>query len=309
MMWTLHNVKRLVWEKLPADLTEELITYVKANPPTLWGCDYSEKHLPAWCYLTLFRFVRRKSIPMLVNQLINFGFPLNPRTVEHNSRVLLQIFAQWGKTQIKLGKPRDWDEAAEVSINHVQEFLHQVRLWIDSSDFSLSRRKEWRSKKGGQWSYKNNRPAQHYMMFSDGKGRIRLLWGGYSPKVYDSDALKAFLQPCRRFKKIAFLGDGHFLAAAKHFKKEISIIAPTAEHKKKDILDGTNKPACFALPTSKEDKMNEAIRHLRARVETPFGAIKRRFECFHPYWPGNLKDQDDAIMFACGVHSWAINNQ
>ena len=131
------------------------------------------------------------------------------------------------------------------------------------------------------------------MMFSDGLGQVRLLWGGYSPKVYDSDALKAFLKGRKRFKKIALIGDGHFVVAAKFFKKEFTIIAPTAERKKKDILDGTNKAACFSLPTNAEDKMNEAIRHLRACMEGPFGSIKRRFECFTPYWPGNLEDQDE----------------
>ena len=31
--WTPHNIKRMVWEKLPQELTEELIEYVKANAP------------------------------------------------------------------------------------------------------------------------------------------------------------------------------------------------------------------------------------------------------------------------------------
>ena len=280
MTWSPHNVRNLVREKLPRELTEELIRFAQANEPKIWGRDYSPEHLPTWCYIALFHLLCRKSYVVLAAQLINFGFPLNPRTIEHNCRVLLQVFARWSKAQVKLGKPADWDQAAAGAMNHVQEFLRKVRLWIDSSDFSLARRKDWRSKKGGQWSYKNNRPAQRYMMFSDGLGQVRLLWGGYSPKVYDSDALKAFLKGRKRFKKIALIGDGHFVAAAKFFKKEFTIIAPTAEQ---DILDGTNKAARFSLPTNAEDKMNEAIRHLRARVEGPFGSIKRRFECFTPY--------------------------
>src|SRR6185437_2624379 len=108
-------------------------------------------------------------------------------------RTLWKIFAQWGRAQVRLGKQDEWDEAAAAAINHAQEFLRNVRMWADSSDFSIARRTEWRSKKGAYWSYKNNRPAQRYMLFSDGRGRVRILWGGYSPKLYDSNALKGFL--------------------------------------------------------------------------------------------------------------------
>ena len=62
-------------------------------------------------------------------------------------------------------------------------------LFADSSDFSVSG-KSSASRESEDLSFKNNGPAQRYMIIYDGKGQVRKIFGGYSPKIYDSTALK-----------------------------------------------------------------------------------------------------------------------
>jgi hypothetical protein len=57
---------------------------------------------------------------------------------------------------------------------------------MDSSDFPMQRRGKT-SRKDPDWSYKLNRPGRRYMFLRDEKGKIRKIWGGYSPKVYDGE--------------------------------------------------------------------------------------------------------------------------
>ena len=60
--WSPHNVRKLVREKLPRELTEELIQFAQANEPKIWGRDYSPEHL---CYIALFHLLCRKSFSRL----------------------------------------------------------------------------------------------------------------------------------------------------------------------------------------------------------------------------------------------------
>lgn len=55
---------------------------------------------------------------------------------------------------------------------------------MDSADFRL-KGKSCTSVKDPSWSYKENSPAQRFLIGADVNTRIRVLDGGYSPKLYD----------------------------------------------------------------------------------------------------------------------------
>ena len=47
-----------------------------------------------------------------------------------------------------------------------------------------------RGRKSTAWSYKLNRPGRRFMFVQDLRRRVRKVFGGYSPKVYDGDFLE-----------------------------------------------------------------------------------------------------------------------
>lgn len=241
-----------------------------------------------------------------------FPFKTPNTSLQHNHEQIMKALYDWSKTQIEWGTRADWDAAARQMASHKIELIRRVRLWADSSDFPLPRKKEIKSKKGDYWSYKENRPAQRYMAICDGDTRIRALWGGYGPKVYDSSFFKAFLAPYEdSLRGVAIVGDNHFLAAGKHFKGRIEIVAPTTESGKgkKRVRDCNDDPTVgYVEETQEEARNNAAIRHTRARVEQVFSSIKERFKCFKPYFTGNMEEQDYAVFFAAAVHNWLLDN-
>jgi hypothetical protein len=73
------------------------------------------------------------------------------------------------------------------------------------------------SKKSPKWSYKEKGPGLRFMFLMDGKRRIRKLWGGYSPKMYDGDFIKMnkefFEEHC---SGVGIVGDIHFETGPVH---------------------------------------------------------------------------------------------
>ena len=103
----------------------------------------------------------------------DYLFPTPNTSLLHNHIEIMRGLQCWAKTQISWGTRADWDEAAQGVAQHKMDVIRKIRLWADSTDFPLPRKKEIRSKKGEHWSFKENRPAQRYMAISDGKTRIR----------------------------------------------------------------------------------------------------------------------------------------
>ena len=103
-------------------------------------------------------------------------------------------------------------------------------LWIDSSDFKTTKI-AGEGKKSAYFSYKSKSFGRRFMVLRDGKGRVMKLWGGYSPKIYDSHFVEAY---CDWFEENLLggfvYGDGHFVAAAKMLKKSgVKFITPRDE--------------------------------------------------------------------------------
>ena len=59
---------------------------------------------------------------------------------------------------------------------------------MESTDLKLAGKKKI-GRKRSKWSYKANGPGRRYMILREGKGIIRRIWGGYSPKRHDGTFL------------------------------------------------------------------------------------------------------------------------
>jgi hypothetical protein len=144
------------------------------------------------------------------------------------------------------------------------------------------------------------------MTIRDGAGKIRQVWGGYSPKIHDGQFVELFRSEFETSFKVFLLyvqatghgrlivpqgsgiiGDEHFRKASKLFSDPV-VYAPF------------KKPRRGILSAS-QAAWNEDLRKLRARVETPYGWIKRKFEALSKPWMEPLWQLDHAVMLAFAI--------
>ena len=122
------------------------------------------------------------------------------------------------------------------------------------------------------------------MCLTDARGRVRKLWGGYSPKKFDGEWLKEkrhWLEG--HLAGAAVIADTHFSWGKKNLKK---VQFCTPKHKAVSL---------------KDKKLNKSNHQLRARVETPFGIIKQKFSALTKPWQEDEVQQDCLVYFAAGV--------
>lgn len=140
-----------------------------------------------------------------------------------------------------LGAKQEWEEAA--SGVRLGKQIKGVCLWMDSTDLCLIG-KSSTSRKEHTWSYKCNSPGRRYMMLCDGKGIVRKLWGGDSPKVYDGHFVEERTRWFeKKLKGTTVVADQHFEWAKKNLKHvcfHTPISAPKGRPKKED-KKGTNQ--------------------------------------------------------------------
>jgi hypothetical protein len=122
--------------------------------------------------------------------------------------MLHHIHKRWAMLTVNLGKVASWRRLA-MELNLAGP-VAGVCLWIDSFDVCLAGVTKT-SKKDPLWSYKLNLPGQRFMALLDACGWFCALWGGYSPKVYNSNFLKMqheFIKT--QLHGAVILGDNHF---------------------------------------------------------------------------------------------------
>jgi len=126
------------------------------------------------------------------------------------------------------------------------------------------------------WSYKANGPGSRFMLLSDGKGSIKQIWGPYSPKTYDGDFLKLRKNELSGLMKgCTAVADCHFAwARPRGTIKDVRFLVPYSKPgKKRKLPDDQQDQDLDPL----QQNYNQLVRNVRARVESPFGLMKRRF--------------------------------
>jgi hypothetical protein len=205
-----------------------------------------------------------------------------------------------GKEQINIGGYSDW-ENAKRNITF-RKSVKNLQLFIDSSDFKLAGMSTT-SKKYPSWSYKENCPAQRYMIITDASTRIRYFRVGYTPKLYDGHFLKLYQEELGdKFENPIIAGNQHFDYGAKNFRK-IQFIVPykAAPNRRSKTSSDDESILCKSITIH-----NQSLTAAKALVESLFGVIKTKFKSLATPWKEELEQQDLLMKFAVGLYNYEL---
>ena len=87
---------------------------------------------------------------------IGIPFHITEKSLEHNSRLLRVVLAEWGEKRTPLESLAEWKKAA--SIANIPKALEGVCLWLDSTDIGLEKYEGW-SSEDPSCSFKLKRPG------------------------------------------------------------------------------------------------------------------------------------------------------
>lgn len=177
-----EQVHRVVKKKV----VKSIVKYLKEANPTLWGMNKPRHFLKKSIYLAIYKDITSKGYMKLASETKTW-LGISHKSIAKNTRVIRKFLGLWGKEKIQLGTVSIWNSKVRNSV--FKSPLENVNLWIDSSDLPLEGKRKI-SKKDPSWSFKCNSPGRRYMFLLDGKGGVRKLWGGYSPKIYDGTFLE-----------------------------------------------------------------------------------------------------------------------
>jgi hypothetical protein len=288
------QVRTLVEKKLGRTLLHRITTYVEQQNPSLWAHHRPRGFVRDCILAALYKDTYRVGYNALFEDVKEW-VGVTSRTFRHNTNVIRKVEGEWGQQQIVLGSAADWNRAAtDVPIDPV---ISGTCLWIDSVDFRRAG-KASTSRKSSKWSYKTNSPARRFMFLLDGRTRIRKLWGGYSPKLYDGRVLETKADWLRKHLEGAVVvGDEHFQWGKKHLTPEVTFHTPHRQPRKR------KKGAPKRQLTAAQNKYNTAIHQARARVEHPFAMMGQRFEALQGVWFESSDQLDHLVKLAVGVHN------
>ena len=258
-----QEIRRRVLDRMRLSTLQQLCDYVTQKKPALWGQKQGRGYLTACVLVALYKDTHAVGYNALLEEVKSW-MPISSKTLRHNTQVLRRLFASWGKSRVKLGSLATWQRAAQYL--RVPSQLEGACLWIDSLDIQKAGKLSAKSS-NSDWSKKVKGPAKRYMILRDTKGRVRKVWGGYSPKLFDGHLIEARKRWWEKHCKGAvMLGDGHFTWARDNLR-QVTFHAPYPTSKKNKKGEICSKKA---IPlTQKQERYNAAVKGLRARVEIP----------------------------------------
>ena len=204
-----------VHPKVPQNTVHSLVEFIAHRQPTMWGQESpstTHAHIQDMIYLWLYKDIEGIGYQNLA-KIIRFPYKITHKSLRHNIQLIRALAALWALEYIHVGMPEEWNQAASQCHLNVQ--LRDTNLWMDSTDFPISGKCSM-SKKNPYFSYKLKGPGQRFMAVFDGKGKIRKLWGGYSPKQHDGMFLKEHKQELSHdFEGGVIVADNHFSCGKK----------------------------------------------------------------------------------------------
>ena len=234
-------------------------------------------------YLILYKDINKVGTINLFDD-VKAWYKNSKNSLHHNIKLYRRLMSAWSETLITLGDKSEWNRSRDNS--HFPKTVKKANLWIDSTDFKMTGKRRT-SKKSGDWSYKENSPGRRFMLISDGFGRVRKLWGPYSPKIQDGDFIKRKRKWFeRKLVGGVVVGDNHF-SPGRNFKK-----------------------VTFHVPYSKTQKewkdkkdYSSDVRNVRHRVESAFGTIKLLFQSLSEPFSESEIELDYLVNYACGIQT------
>ena len=146
------------------------------------------------------------------------------------------------------------------------------------------------------------------MFIMNGQGRILKIWGGYSPKVYDShvfDIIQEYFE--RKFSGGTVIADAHFAGAEKTIKSvKFLVNIPERPKPKKRKREEALEEDNIASLTKKEEKFNAQHHGARARVEQTFADFSHRFSSPTKPWFESKKQHKNVVRIASAIHNMIV---
>lgn len=273
--------------------------------------------------LTVWKDITAKSYGTLHAE-VDLGYKIGHNSLQHNIQVVRKLLGNWGLSTIVPGSAQEWEENAKrIKVPKVMAHVKgRAFLWIDSTDFG---RQKWKgySTKSTWHSFKLNGPGRRYMAIRDGRGRVRALWGGYTPKLYDGHFVELNKRELdQKFKGANILGDDHFTYGVSKLKEATLLTARSGRKEDPEMIEEMQGDESLSSPppdpyefepnipitkpTKDKESWDHAIKSMRARIEGLFGWLKNTFKALNMPFSESFNQQDALVYYAVGVYNRKI---
>lgn len=297
-MLTYSDLKKFVEKKLSSHVYNQVLRFLQGKSPNLWGGQQKKDFLERNMVFVLYKYLKNVGFQNLLQEA-NFGSTFSDKSFRHNCHIILGLLEAWADTQLIFGQKRDWIAAAR-NVNRPAPF-EKVVLWLDSFDVPKQNPSGW-SKKDDDFSYKLNRYGSRYMCIRDGKGKVRKLWGGYTPKLYDSHFIKLKRKKFnKRMKGVHMIADQHFEYANESLTETKIWTNKKKEKSKKRKRDESEDED--QILTKADTTYNATHNRLRNRVENIFGFVSNLFQSLKEPWAESDAQLDRLVFFAMAVYN------
>ena len=290
---TFARLRRKVERKLSKVVVDDVLSFIEQRHPILWGIQQPYDFIQAITLLTLYHDLEMIGYVRLVS-MINLDFEISDKSLRHNACKIRLLLFEWGESKVIEGDQDTWT-ATSINVSHPKSLKPPI-LWVDSTDVPLEH-KRGMGTKSPDWSFKLNKPGQRFMVLSDGLGFVRKVWGGYSPKVHDSQFMALLVDWCEEhLEHVTLVGDQHF-EPLKHRWPTITFYTPyktPPESKDSFTLSG------ISMLIKAQEVHNARVRRLRSRVERPFAWIKSTFASLRIPFAEAKEQQECLVWFAIG---------
>jgi hypothetical protein len=199
----MQKVKQLV----PLHVIRSMTWHIKFRDKDLWGKFKPDGFEELMILMTLFKDIKVKSYSWLHGK-INKELKMAKKSIEHNTKVVCKKLYAWSKTVLTPYTKVQLEHLAKQC--HCPEPTQNVSLWVDSTDFWITYKKQDPDRKKTR-SYKEKHAARRWVTLCDVEGVTQWVSHPYHPTVYDGDILIHNAQVIEKiFPKVTIIGDNHF---------------------------------------------------------------------------------------------------
>ena len=273
---------------------DDMYDSINFKPKQIWAAERPNDENKAVILITLMKDVEGLSYKELKERVAPW-FNQSNMSIQHNVKTGRKKLRKWAKSILKPTSRHQRQKLASTA--HRASPCEDVTLWVDSTDFAISGKRSVR-RKDPRWSHKLKAPGRRWMVMMDAKTRAQFIAGPYHPTVYDGHI---FLRNATEIEKLfpgeTCVGDTHY-GTVNSAMTNFAMVAPVSAAGRPKIVEG--KKAKLKL-SDEEQERNDAIAGVRARVESPFGWIDRKFSALcMPF--RESEDQHNCLVrtaFAC----------
>ncbi|KAL6071191.1 hypothetical protein QOT17_006430 [Balamuthia mandrillaris] len=130
------ELKQKVLRRVKKETLAAITKYVLSKQPKLWGLKKKGQFISNSIVVALYKDLTGQGYNSLHDE-VRPWLGVSAKSLQHNTKVLRQVMAKWGRRQIKRGRQEAWKRAG-VQVRR-PKWLEKVNLTMDSTDL----KKEW----------------------------------------------------------------------------------------------------------------------------------------------------------------------